>query len=99
MAFLGQTLRIFLKNFSEPGNLTKFFTHFCVKLTFLPIFAKKQFFILFKTLRIFLKIFSEPGNLTKFFTHFCVKLTFLPTFAKNTYCCYDCKGSLKLTNS
>ena len=52
-----KTLRTLLKIFLEPVNLTKFFTHFCVKLTFLPIFVKKTlFYILFKTLRIFLKI-------------------------------------------
>ena len=39
-----KTLRLLLKIFSEPVNLTKFFTHFCVKLTFLPIFETKGFF-------------------------------------------------------
>ena len=38
-----KTLRIFLKIFLEPENLTKFLTLFCVKLTLLPILAKKWF--------------------------------------------------------
>ena len=42
-----KTLRLLLKIFLEPVNLTKFFTHFCVKLTFLPIFVKKRFLISF----------------------------------------------------